>query len=277
MNSSMKRSAILAWALLLLCCSLAHAGEDAIVKLERSGRAPLLYLATVPDTATRVGAILFAGGEGELHLAEAKDASNPTRNGNFLIRSRRLFAAHGIATAAFDPCADSGALDDATRRSERHADEVAQVLADFKTRYQLDRVFLIGTSRGTISAAYAALPLRNQIDGVVLTSTVFEASRRGAGLSGFNLARVQVPLLIVHHRRDACKVTPPEDAERLKSSYTVVMIDGGEAGNGNECGPFSAHGYLGKEEETVAVISDWISAQIKQTLAASKPIQRIDP
>lgn len=252
--------------LLVAFYCMASYADDGIVKLERGGKAPLFYIATTPSNATKVGAILFAGGAGELHLADAKDASNPTQNGNFLIRSRKLFSEHGIATAAFDPSDDSGPLEDAVRRSDMHAEEVAAVIADFKRRFGLEHVFLVGTSRGTISAAYVSLPLHDAIDGVVLTSTVFEASRRGTGLSGFNLARIKAPLLIVHHRRDACRTTPPEDAERLQDEYTVLMIDGGSGsgGNGDECGPFSAHGYLGKESKTVAAISDWIHAHTRR-------------
>jgi pimeloyl-ACP methyl ester carboxylesterase len=62
------------------------------------------------------------------------------------------------------------------------ADEVAQVLAHLKLETGIRHVYLIGTSRGTISAAHLALALQDQVDGVVLTSTLCQASRAGAWL-----------------------------------------------------------------------------------------------
>ncbi|HTH94398.1 MAG TPA: hypothetical protein VL550_04130 [Rhodocyclaceae bacterium] len=245
--------------LCLLCVSLlAHANSDVIVKLDRSGKAPLYYIATAPDTPTKVGAILFAGGDGSLHLAEKQVPGGD----NFLVRSRGLFADQGIATASFDPSSDSGPLVDGIRKSDLHVQEISEVLADFKRRFNLDHVFLIGTSRGTVSAAYASLPLRDQISGVVLTSSIFESSRQGTGLAGFDFTRISVPLLFVHNCKDSCKFTPPYDAERLQDRFTVVFMDADAVGGGDSCGPFSAHGYLGKEKETIGVISDWVFAHV---------------
>lgn len=253
----MKKAATLGFVLVLAASAvLAQVPKDSIVTIERDGKAPLLYLATVPETnAPKVGAILFAGSEGVLDLAHK---GIPKPGNNFLIRSRQLFAERGIVTAAFDPSADSGPLTDRQRMSALHAEEVEQVLTDFKKRYGLEAVYLVGTSRGTISAAYLAVHFKDRINGVALTSTVFSSSRAGSGLAGFNFEQIQVPLLFVHHRRDACKVTPPSSAESLSAYFTVRFIDGGDEGNGDVCGPFSAHGYLGREKEAIDTISDWM-------------------
>ncbi|HEX7635755.1 MAG TPA: alpha/beta fold hydrolase [Noviherbaspirillum sp.] len=231
------------------------AANDSIVKIERQGRAPVLYLATIPETATKVGAILFAGSNGVLDLA---GKGIPQPGSNFLIRSRNLFSEHGVATASFDPSADSGPLSDNVRMSALHAEEVELVMTDFKKRYGLDEIYLVGTSRGTISAAHLGAYFKDRISGVVLTSTVFSSNRVGPGLAGFNFDRIQAPLLFVHHRRDACKVTPPSGAESMSGRFTVAFVDGGAGKEGGGCGPFSAHGYLGREKETVDTISNWI-------------------
>jgi len=234
----------------------AQAASDNIVKIERPGRVPLLYLATIPETVVpKVGAVLFAGSDGVLDLA---NKGVPQPGSNFLIRSRSLFSLRSIATAAFDPSTDSGPLFDNVRTSQVHAREVEQVLADFKERYGLSEVYLVGTSRGTISAAHLSLYFKDRINGAVLTSTVFSSSRAGSGLAGFNFLQIQVPLLFIHHRRDACKVTPPGGAESMSRRFTVILMDGGDPGNGQECGPYSPHGYLGREREVVDAISDWI-------------------
>jgi pimeloyl-ACP methyl ester carboxylesterase len=138
------------------------------------------------------------------------------------------------------------------------ADEVAQVLAHLKLETGIRHVYLIGTSRGTISAAHLALALQDQVDGVVLTSTLCQASRAGPGLSGFDFSAIRQPLLFVPHVADGCKTTPPQYARSLSGKYPVVWVGGQQESGGDACGPFSAHGYLGHESATVHAIAEWI-------------------
>jgi predicted alpha/beta hydrolase family esterase len=259
------RMRIASGALLLLAavCGAVYAATDRIVKIDRPDQPPLLYLATVPDTgAPRTGAILFVGGDGVVNLA---DNGIPDPGDSFLVKARQAFAGHGVVTAIFEPGAASAPLSDRIRMSALHAQEVDRVLTDFKSRFQLDRVYLVGTSRGTISAAHLALRFRKKIDGVVLASTVFSSSRTGPGLAGFDYQKIEAPLLFVHHRHDACKVTPPAEAEKMQARFPVVFIDGGEEGAGEACKPFGPHGFLGREEETVAAISEWILSRKVRT------------
>jgi len=253
----MKILPILGLALFSLTCSApSHAASDSIVRLDREGKAPVLYLATIPDAPTKKGAILFAGSNGVVGLAQR---GIPHPGGNFLVRSRQLFAERGIATAVFDPSADTSPLTDSLRMSAAHVEEVRLVLDDFKKKNGLDEIYLVGTSRGTVSAAYLALQFKDGIDGVALTSSVFTRSRSGSGLAGFDFDQIKVPLLFVHHRQDSCKTTRPGDAESLSNRYKVVFVEGGEDGP-DSCGPFSHHGYLGREKEAVNVIADWMLA-----------------
>jgi pimeloyl-ACP methyl ester carboxylesterase len=122
------------------------------------------------------------------------------------------------------------------------------------------KLYLVGTSRGTISAAYLANALKDQVDGVVLSSTLFSSSLAGAGLSGFDFTTISQPLLFVHHVADACWVTAPKAAQAMASRYPVIWVEGGTLGGGGKeaCGPWSAHGYFGRESETVRAIADWI-------------------
>jgi hypothetical protein len=254
------RMRIAVGALLLLAAACgagaACAATDRIVRIEQAGQPSLLYLATIPDTAApKTGAILFVGGDGVINLAEQ---GIPDPGESFLVKARHVFAQYGVVAATFEPGAASAPLSDQTRMSALHAEEVDRVLTDFKNRFQLDQVYLVGTSRGTISAAHLALRFRKKIDGVVLASAVFSSSRTGPGLAGFDYQKIEAPLLFVHHRHDACKVTPPAEAEKMRARFPVVFIDGGEEGGGEACKPFGPHGFLGREEETVAAISAWI-------------------
>ncbi|MGV3654929.1 MAG: alpha/beta fold hydrolase, partial [Noviherbaspirillum sp.] len=167
------------------CVHATVAEGDSIVEIDRPGQAPLRYLATVPEgKPPSAGALLFVGGDGVLDLA-GKGIPHP--GNSFLLHARRVFAEHGLAVAAFDP--GTGPLSDQDRMSAAHAEEARRVLRDFRQRYKLDRITLIGTSRGTISAAWLALRFRGEIDGVVLASTVFASSRTGPGLEGFDFGQ----------------------------------------------------------------------------------------
>ena len=241
-----------------LIASQAHAVvTEQLVDLAKPNGARLRYLLTVdaalvprPDT----GVILFAGGQGNVRLAEGI----PQPGANFLVRTRHLFAQEKLAVAVYDPSPDIGPLSDQARMSRPHADEVAQLLAHLKQETGVRHIYLIGTSRGTISAAHLALALQDQVDGVVLTSTLFQASRAGPGLSGFDFSAIRQPLLFVHHVADACKTTPPQYARTLSGKYPVVWVGGQQESGGDACGPFSAHGYLGHEPATVHAIAEWI-------------------
>ncbi|MDB5821890.1 MAG: hypothetical protein JWR21_594 [Herminiimonas sp.] len=233
------------------------AAADELVTLAKPDGAALRYLLTTdPASAPMpgIGVILFTGGEGRVGLANGI----PRPGANFLVRSRALFAQNGLAVAVYDPSDDLGALSDAARMSAGHRDEVEQVLVDFKLRTGVRKVYLVGTSRGTISAAYLATALKGQVEGVVLTSTLFASSRAGSGLSGFDFSSITQPLLFVHHTADRCKTTAPGYARALGGRYPVIWVDGVEGSEGDACGPHSAHGYLGREPATVRAICDWI-------------------
>jgi len=118
----------------------------------------------------------------------------------------------------------------------------------------------VGTSRGTVSAAYGAEALGAGLDGVVLTSSVLVASRREPGLSGFPFARVKAPILFVHHGEDACPVCPYSAAVRAsaKIKAALITVHGGPEPHSGPCEPLSAHGFFGREAEVTQAIRAWI-------------------
>ncbi len=73
-------------------------------------------------------------------------------------------------------------------------------------------VWLIGTSRGTESAAHVAMHSRETIARLVLTSTLTVPTAKGVSVAGMALGKIGVPTLLVAHEHDACWVTPPHDA-----------------------------------------------------------------
>jgi pimeloyl-ACP methyl ester carboxylesterase len=147
------------------------------------------------------------------------------------------------------------------RVSAAHATDVRAVVAEVKKRYPGRPVFLVGTSRGTLSAAHLAAALQGQVAGVVLTSSFFYegAGRRARPvLASYDWSAIKVPLLFVHHRNDGCGATPYESAVRLAERFPLVSVVGGKPAESAACEPLAPHGFYGKEAPTVDAIAAWM-------------------
>src|SRR5260221_14435575 len=125
-------------------------------------------------------------------------------------------------------------MDDGFRTGREHSDDLAAVVKDLRGRLPQTKVFLVGTSRGTLSAAYVGRALNGAVDGVVLTSSVLFSGRRGTSLSGFDFAAIKAPRLFVHHPQDACKVSPYSAAEYLDRTVLLLTGRGGKPGEYQE-------------------------------------------
>jgi pimeloyl-ACP methyl ester carboxylesterase len=154
-------------------------------------------------------------------------------------------------------------MTDEFRFGDAHLTDVRAVLADLGRRFPDLPVFLIGTSRGTVSAASLGARLDRGVAGVALTSSLYRpapprSNEPGPGLSQFDFKRLKVPALIVHHADDGCPATPYVDAYHLARTFPLVTVKGGAPATSGPCEPFSAHGYLGREPETVDAIVNWM-------------------
>ena len=130
-----------------------------------------LYLA--PERP-RAAVMLYAGGDGGLRIQPGQTIT--WLSGNFLVRSRSLFADKGLAVAVMDAPSDrqDGRHLTAFRQTPQHAEDARAVIAWLREQTRAP-VWLVGTSNGTLSAAYIATQLPREkggADGIVLTSTV---------------------------------------------------------------------------------------------------------
>lgn len=231
---------------------------DEIVALRTRGevRQPFL-LATEAGARPRAVALMFPGGPGVVGLPA--DVDDLGRGSNFVVRTRDLFRDRDLAVAVLDAPSDRpDGMDDAFRTGREHAQDVAAVVADLKARFPGAKLFLLGTSRGTVSAAHLGRALGREVDGVVLASTVLAGHRRSLSLRGFDFGAIAAPVLFVHHAADGCWACPYAAARELGASYPLVTVKGGRAARTDDCGPLSAHGYYGKEEGTVSAIKGWM-------------------
>ena len=244
--------------LLALYCGRALADEQMLTLTTRPGVTQRLLLLE-PAGKPLASLILFTGGEGALKLSDGGQLRAGA--GNFLVRTRQLWAEQGFQVAVVD--APSDHADNLNRgdfrSSAEHAQDMAVVIDTLRQHANVP-VWLVGTSRGTTSAASVAIHLPDKVDGVVLTSTI---NRDRGSVADLALNQLQQPVLVVQHQHDQCKVTlyqnvqPVMDGLQSARSKELLLVDGG-MDKGDPCQPWAAHGYNGIEPEVVDKVSRWI-------------------
>src|SRR5205814_8941906 len=118
-------------------------------------------------------------------------------------------------------------LGDDFRLGPDHATDIGAVAADLQKLVPDKPMFLVGTSRGTVTAAGLGARVGPEVAGVVLTSTLFTragSSPSKQGLSRFDFATIKVPLLFVHHVSDQCQYTQYSEAQRLSGQYPLISV-----------------------------------------------------
>ena len=205
-------------------------------------------------------ALLYVGAGGRINL-RAEEGQVKFSARNFLSRSGGDFARNGVLPVVMDAPSDQVDLTEGYRSSVEQAIDARAVVRELKKRYPALPIYLVGTSRGTISAAYLGRDLGDEVAGIVLTSTMFGSSnprRQAPTLRGFDYARIKAPLLFVHHREDACEHTSYASAAKVAPRYALVSVKGGKPAESSACEPFSAHGFYGVEAQTVDAIAAWM-------------------
>jgi len=240
--------------------SFANDGLTTIDAGRNGATIPVFVLGNPAATKTL---ILLPGGGGDTgKIILGQPGSN-----NFLSRSRELFQAEGFNVIVMYRASDLDDLDTEYRTTKPHISEIERVISFAKKEFKKP-VWLIGTSRGTVSATAASIALgASAVSGLVLTSSVTDAKRNGIGTQA--LDRLKIPVLIVHHQKDQCKICVPTDAAKLMDQLTAspvkqfVEIEGGSDPTGDPCGTSHWHGYINYESETVKIITGWIKHPTK--------------
>jgi pimeloyl-ACP methyl ester carboxylesterase len=220
-----------------------------------------MRFALVVPPGAKAALVLLPGGGGHLDLDE--QGCPRKLKGNSLVRLQPLFHAEGFATALVDAPSDHAGEDGlgGFRAQSAHAADLGKVVADVRARVK-GPVWLVGTSRGAISASNAASRLAD-LEGVVLTSPVTLGTARGRKAWTAQTALdnriedIRVPLLVVSHAQDGCFRSPPSGAQEIAARYRgprlqVAVVTGGTAGAGDACEGRSPHGFNGIEAEVAA-------------------------
>ena len=251
--------------LLLVAFTACAAAADRLVFVDtRPGVRVGFWLMERPGATATL--MLLPGGEGGIGAVKG----GPPRSKNFLVRSRDLFAAEGFNLAVVGKPSDHDDMTLEFRASPEHVEDLRVIAAKLRAELGVP-VWLVGTSRGSVSAAAAATRLDAAlVAGIVLTSSITDA-RMGPAVTSLPLADIRVPVLVLHHQRDACRLSDPRDAHLIVEALAnapvkkLLLVDGGSWPYGPACEPMHYHGYNGMEAEAVKDIARFISGASART------------
>lgn len=183
--------------------------------------------------------IMMPGGNGTMGIQKNEDGT-PFFNGksNFLIASRTLLSDNVIATISID--------------RGRSLSRMRAVIADVKSKYPQVKIYIAGTSLSTTETIYQSENMDGEVAGFIHTSSV-------SSIGGLDTRKSKSRNLIVIHKYDGCRVTPPSSGISSHEDYgtDLIVMEGG-FNEADVCGPVSHHGYYGIREEVTQKIRDWI-------------------
>lgn len=253
-------------AVILLGIGISMAGvveaESKSVVREFTTRPSMSVKALVTTPEKPIGqVILLPGGGGDLGLTASGQITAAKMADNFTVRTRGMYADAGYTTIVLDTASDVVNLISSRDAVARNREDVLAVAAALKKESDLP-LWLVGTSASSWRLAVMTPRLQSEVGiaGVALTSTVVAVPE----VLFKTVEKITVPVLVVHHREDACFYCKPEALQPLIDALRtptkkVVWIEGGNS-QGDPCHEWAYHGFNGKEPEAVGSILSWMKA-----------------
>ncbi len=217
----------------------AQAADELVTSARTAGGETIPYILTTKPGTPAYAVILMPGGKGIVNPRMEDGKLVFSGGGNFLIRSRELFADGRFVAASTD----------ATSTPDR----ILAIVRDLEARYGKIAIYVVGTSRSTDVTMALARSLDGKVAGFIHTSSM-------NGIAGFDPRGLKSRNLIVLHTMDACRVTSPSAGKASSQKYGTELIEmtGGKS-TGADCEAQAYHGYNGIEAETVGKIKAWIA------------------
>jgi pimeloyl-ACP methyl ester carboxylesterase len=192
----------------------AHAQTSSVVR-EFATRPSISVKAIVTTPEKAVGqVILLPGGGGDIGLSASGQITTPQMADNFTVRTRSMFVDAGYTTIVLDVASDvTNLISPSSRESiAKNRDDVVAIAATLKKESKLP-LWIIGTSASSWRLVLMTHRLQSEvgISGIVLTGTVVGKSE----MYWKAVEQIAVPVLVVHHRNDACSYSKPEAIQPL--------------------------------------------------------------
>jgi len=210
--------------LLLICAPLKAEEGFKKIQIGRGDAYLPTYVMENPKATATI--ILLPGGDSGTLI----DSNSKPTSANFLVRSREFFFRENFNVLIVFRATDMNKLEYEYRVSKEHMDELKYVLNYAKEKFKKP-IWLVGTSRGTVSGTAASIALKEQV---------------------------------VHHKMDGCKICDPSEAREINNYLTsspvkkFIMVEGGSNPTGDYCQALHWHGFINYEQETTKMITDWI-------------------
>lgn len=246
--------------------------------------------------------ILFSGGPGVLNLAYENGkhiiACNEDTKNNFLVRKREAFANRGFIVALID-CPESLKAGNGFRTrpmritNENHKNGVAATIYFLKNmdcvgcKTYILPIWLVGTSNGTYSVAHFGAVFKEDVDGLILTSSILDTTETKdneyeKGILDLNLSGIDDPVYIAHHKNDKCRLCPESELFKLmvkleNSPKIAISKYCGGITSDNSCKGLSHHGFYGIEDEVIHDITCFIESVILAVQSSSETTMMLTP
>ena len=204
------------------------------------------------NKSAKVNFIGFVGGDGL--------KGNASKSQNPLARSGKDFRDSDSNYYVFPNPIKKKPIGD--RKNKDHMSRISILIDHIKKENNLP-IVLLGHSRGSISVAAAANTLeKGKISGIVILGSITASHGKHTPYQltmQHMLKETKIPVLVVHHEKDSCSVTPYVGAKNLakKNNYKLITISGGGT-SGDQCGPLHYHGFEGTTDQVINSIQDWI-------------------
>ncbi len=261
-------------AIFLLVLSVSHAqAASELITLEPRPGVKLKLMVLEPDTKPKGVLVLYAGGVGTLSLGNMFGkpyVGDQSYAQDFFVRVRNSFVDAGFVVVLPDVPSDRQRLGYVYRLGNEQTQDIQAVVSHVRDRY--GAIWLIGTSASALTVATGAISLGTQISGVIFSASVTRVPANNPvyekyplGVLSTDLQSIKVPALITAHKDDGCHLTPPGDAEAIRSKLTssprveVRYFSGGSTPISEPCFARSPHGYFGIEDQVVKEMLRFIS------------------
>ena len=243
----------------LALMSHALANEVLTVDLSReAGGKPVVISAWVqsPEKPNGKALLVFPGWPGIPRIEEVMGRPSFMYLQEHVQEMAPTLHAAGITTVTVDCPTDQWgargfnptACDDNYRSSPQHAEDVAALIAQLKSRKALQHITIMGHSYGAVSSHWLSLRLnRGEIQNAIHSASQTIAGsgpyrNYASSMSRFPHAEVSVPYVYLHHRDDLCSFTPYSYAKKHAQEGRLITVLGGNKWTA-PCGKASYHGY----------------------------------